>query len=54
MNQANGKHFEILALDARYVLVSDPQKIKEIDNAPDTGLSLQAASKQGNSWDNPE
>ncbi|KAI0581515.1 hypothetical protein TUN199_06639 [Pyrenophora tritici-repentis] len=45
-DEANGKPFELLAPDNRYVFVSDPQQIKEIDGAPDTVLSLQAASKQ--------
>ena len=45
-DDAKGKPFELLAPDNRYVFVSDPQQIKELDNAPDTVLSLQAASKQ--------
>ncbi|KAF2832236.1 cytochrome P450 [Ophiobolus disseminans] len=45
-NKANGKPFELSAPDNRYVFVSDPSQIKELDNAPDTVLSLQAASKQ--------
>jgi len=45
-NKANGKPFELSAPDNRYVFVSDPKQIKELDNAPDTVLSLQAASKQ--------
>lgn len=45
-DEAKGKPFELLAPDNRYVFVSDPQQIKEIDSAPDTVLSLQAASKQ--------
>ncbi|EUC33179.1 hypothetical protein COCCADRAFT_96747 [Bipolaris zeicola 26-R-13] len=45
-DEAGGKPFELFAPDNRYVYVSDPQQIKEIDNAPDTVLSLQAASKQ--------
>jgi hypothetical protein len=45
-NEADGKPFELFAPDNRYVFVSDPQQIKEVDNAPDTVLSLQAASKQ--------
>ncbi|CAH0051924.1 unnamed protein product [Clonostachys solani] len=38
--------FEIHAPDNRYVFVSSPEHIKELDQAPDTVLSLQAASKQ--------
>ncbi|KAF2031754.1 cytochrome P450 [Setomelanomma holmii] len=45
-NKANGKPFELSAPDNRYVFVSDPKQIRELDNAPDTVLSLQAASKQ--------
>jgi hypothetical protein len=45
-DEADGKPFELVAPDNRYVFVSDPQQIKELDNAPDTVLSLQAASKQ--------
>lgn len=45
-NNANGKPFELSAPDNRYVFVSDPKQIRELDNAPDTVLSLQAASKQ--------
>ncbi|KAI4951283.1 hypothetical protein J4E91_003992 [Alternaria rosae] len=45
-DEAKGKPFELFAPDNRYVFVSDPQQIKELDNAPDTVLSLQAASKQ--------
>lgn len=45
-DEAGGKPFELFAPDNRYVFVSDPQQIKEIDNAPDNALSLQAASKQ--------
>ncbi|KAK2745535.1 hypothetical protein FQN57_003660 [Myotisia sp. PD_48] len=45
-DKAGNKPFEIFAPDNRYVFVSSPQHIKELDNAPDTVLSLQAASKQ--------
>ncbi|USP75319.1 uncharacterized protein yc1106_02593 [Curvularia clavata] len=45
-DEAGGKPFELFAPDNRYVYVSDPQQIKELDHAPDTVLSLQAASKQ--------
>lgn len=44
--QSNGKPFEIFAPDNRYVFVSSHEHIKEMDRAPDTVLSLQAASKQ--------
>ncbi|KAI1400860.1 cytochrome P450 [Hypoxylon fuscum] len=43
---AGGKPFEVFAPDGRYVFVSSPEHIKEVDTAPDTMLSLQAASKQ--------
>ncbi|KAF2472307.1 cytochrome P450 [Lindgomyces ingoldianus] len=43
--QSHGDSFEILAPDTRYVFVSSPKHIKELDDAPDTVLSLQAASK---------
>ncbi|EHK99466.1 hypothetical protein M7I_4623 [Glarea lozoyensis 74030] len=45
-NKAGGKPFEVLAPDNRYVFVSSLKHIKELDSAPDTVLSLQAASKQ--------
>ncbi|KAH8593607.1 cytochrome P450 [Bisporella sp. PMI_857] len=45
-DKANGKPFEILAPDSRYVFVSQPKHIHELNSAPDTVLSLQAASKQ--------
>ncbi|TRX87807.1 hypothetical protein FHL15_011300 [Xylaria flabelliformis] len=44
--QANGQPFEVLAPDNRYVFVTSAKHIKEVDSAPDTVLSLQAASKQ--------
>jgi hypothetical protein len=44
--QSNGQPFEVFAPDSRYVFVSSDEQIKEMDNAPDTVLSLQAASKQ--------
>ncbi|EAQ83430.1 hypothetical protein CHGG_09834 [Chaetomium globosum CBS 148.51] len=43
---ANGEPYEVLAPDGRYVFVSSPKYIKEMDSAPDTVLSLQAAAKQ--------
>ncbi|KAI0809677.1 cytochrome P450 [Xylaria sp. FL0064] len=45
-NKSNGRPFEILAPDNRYVFVTSAKHIKELDSAPDTVLSLQAASKQ--------
>ncbi|KAM7184927.1 Ent-kaurene oxidase [Rhypophila sp. PSN 637] len=44
--QSNGEPYEVLAPDGRYVFVSSPKYIKELDSAPDTILSLQAAAKQ--------
>ncbi|KAF4633231.1 hypothetical protein G7Y89_g4888 [Cudoniella acicularis] len=44
--KSNGEAFEVFAPDNRYVFVSSPKHIKELDSAPDTVLSLQAASKQ--------
>ncbi|KAH8766056.1 cytochrome P450, partial [Diaporthe sp. PMI_573] len=44
--KADGNPFEINAPDNRYIFVSSPKHIKELDSAPDTVLSLQAASKQ--------
>ncbi|CAH0025296.1 unnamed protein product, partial [Clonostachys rhizophaga] len=43
---SNKEPFEVLAPDNRYVFISSPKHIKELDTAPDTVLSLQAASKQ--------
>ncbi|KAH8688014.1 cytochrome P450 [Tricladium varicosporioides] len=45
-DKANGGSFEVFAPDNRYVFVSSIKHIKELDTAPDTVLSLQAASKQ--------
>ncbi|KAI1775359.1 cytochrome P450 [Hypoxylon cercidicola] len=45
-DRANGEAYEVLAPDSRYVFVSSEKHIKELDSAPDTVLSLQAASKQ--------
>jgi cytochrome P450 len=45
-DQSNGQPFEVHAPDNRYVFVSSVEHIKELDQAPDTVLSLQAASKQ--------
>lgn len=44
--QSQSRPFEMFAPDNRYVFVSSPEQIKEVDSAPDTILSLQAASKQ--------
>ncbi|KAI1412118.1 cytochrome P450 [Hypoxylon sp. FL1857] len=46
IRKSNGRSFEVLAPDNRYVFVSSPDHIKEVDATPDTILSLQAASKQ--------
>lgn len=43
--QSNGTPFEIFAPDARMVFVSSPKHVKELDNAPDTVLSLNGAAK---------
>ncbi|KAI1121769.1 cytochrome P450 [Nemania abortiva] len=45
-DNAHNEPFEIFAPDNRYVFVSSEKHIKEVDSAPDTVLSLQAASKQ--------
>ncbi|KAI1334212.1 cytochrome P450 [Xylariaceae sp. FL0016] len=45
-DRSKGQPFEILAPDSRYVFVSSREHINEVDSAPDTVLSLQAASKQ--------
>lgn len=45
-SQSGGQPFELLAPDNRYVFVSSQTHIQELNNAPDTVLSLQAASKQ--------
>ncbi|KAI1346843.1 cytochrome P450 [Xylaria sp. FL0043] len=44
--KSDGAPFELYAPDNRYVYVSNPEQIKEIDAAPDSVLSLQTASKQ--------
>ncbi|KAI1130043.1 cytochrome P450 [Nemania abortiva] len=44
--QANGAPFIVDAPDNRYILVSKWNQIKEIDDAPDTVLSLQAAARE--------
>ncbi|KAG8158165.1 hypothetical protein KVR01_011926 [Diaporthe batatas] len=45
-DKANGDPFEINAPDNRYIFVSSPKHIKELDSAPESVLSLHAASKQ--------
>jgi hypothetical protein len=45
-DKAGGQPYEILAPDNRYVFVSSPEHIQELDRAHDSILSLQAASKQ--------
>ncbi|KAI1207930.1 cytochrome P450 [Annulohypoxylon truncatum] len=45
-NKANGNPFEVFSPENRYVFVSSRKHIKELDSAPDTVLSLQAASKE--------
>ncbi|KAK4185240.1 Ent-kaurene oxidase [Podospora australis] len=45
-DKSKGEPYEVLAPDGRYVFVSSPKHIKELDSAPDTILSLQAAAKQ--------
>ncbi|KAF1996339.1 cytochrome P450 [Amniculicola lignicola CBS 123094] len=45
-DKAGGKPFELFAPDIRCVFISSSDQIKELDSAPDTVLSLQAASKQ--------
>ncbi|KAI0481793.1 cytochrome P450 [Xylaria cf. heliscus] len=44
--KSNGNPFEVLSPENRYVFVSSQKHIKELDSAPDTVLSLQAASKE--------
>ncbi|KAI1760843.1 cytochrome P450 [Hypoxylon sp. FL1150] len=43
--RSDGEPFEIHAPDVRMVFVPSPKYIKEIDNAPDTVLSLNGAAK---------
>ncbi|KAL1983251.1 hypothetical protein VTN96DRAFT_349 [Rasamsonia emersonii] len=45
-DNAKGQPFEILTPDTRYIFVSSQKHIREIDSAPYTVLSLQAASRQ--------
>ncbi|KAK7740437.1 hypothetical protein SLS62_011119 [Diatrype stigma] len=44
-HHSGGKPFEIHAPDVRMTFVSSPKHIKELDNAPDTVLSLNGAAK---------
>ncbi|KAI3317916.1 cytochrome P450 [Xylariaceae sp. AK1471] len=44
--KSNGNPFEVRSPENRYVFVSSDKHIKELDSAPDTVLSLQAASKE--------
>ncbi|KAL2756622.1 hypothetical protein ACRALDRAFT_2041267 [Sodiomyces alcalophilus JCM 7366] len=44
-NKSKDEPYEVLAPDSRFVFVSSPKHIKEIDSAPDTVLSLNAAAK---------
>ncbi|KAI1169518.1 cytochrome P450 [Nemania sp. FL0916] len=44
--KSNGAPFSVDAPDNRYILVSKWSQIKEIDDAPDTVLSLQAAARE--------
>ncbi|KAG9237932.1 cytochrome P450 [Amylocarpus encephaloides] len=45
-DKSNEQPYEVFSPDNRYVFVSKDEHIMEIDAAPDTVLSLQAASKQ--------
>ncbi|KAI5865350.1 cytochrome P450 [Durotheca rogersii] len=45
-DRAKDQPYEILSPDTRYVFVPSKKHIRELDSAPDTVLSLQAASKQ--------
>ncbi|KAH8880897.1 cytochrome P450 [Thozetella sp. PMI_491] len=44
--KANGKPFEVFAPDNRYVFVTSPEHIRELDTAPDGTMSQQEAAKQ--------
>jgi hypothetical protein len=46
VEQSSGQPFEVLAPDSRYVFVSSPEHIKEVETAPEDVLSLYAASQQ--------
>ncbi|KAJ0418881.1 cytochrome P450 [Aspergillus carlsbadensis] len=45
-DKAKDGAFEVLAPDSRYVFISSSEHLRERDTAPDTVLSLQAASRQ--------
>ncbi|KAI0396783.1 cytochrome P450 [Xylariaceae sp. FL0594] len=45
-DQSGSRPYEVLDPDNRYVFVSSPEHIQEIDHVKDSVLSLQAASKQ--------
>ncbi|KAL3462038.1 cytochrome P450 [Aspergillus heterothallicus] len=45
-SQSHNEPFEVLAPDSRYVFISSEKHVRELDAAPDTVLSLQAASRQ--------
>ncbi|KAL4744749.1 hypothetical protein BDW72DRAFT_199290 [Aspergillus terricola var. indicus] len=45
-SESNNEPFEVFAPDTRYVFISSHKHLRELDAAPDTVLSLQAASKQ--------
>ncbi|KAI1126713.1 cytochrome P450 [Nemania abortiva] len=42
---SNGEPYEVPTPETRYVFVSDPKHIQELDDAPDAVLSLQAAAR---------
>ena len=50
--EANRTPFEVLTPENRYVFVSSAKHIREVDAAPDSVLSLQAAAKQVSYRDN--
>ncbi|KXX75838.1 Ent-kaurene oxidase [Madurella mycetomatis] len=43
--KSDGEPYEVLAPDSRYVFISSPKHIKELDHAPDAALSLLGAAK---------
>ncbi|CAG8958655.1 hypothetical protein HYFRA_00011496 [Hymenoscyphus fraxineus] len=45
-DKAGGQPFEVFAPDNRYVFVSSPKHIEELDRAPSSVLSMEAATKQ--------
>jgi hypothetical protein len=44
-DNAKGQPYEVMTPDTRYVFVSSPKHIEELDQAPDAALSLQAAAR---------